>query len=272
MVSYTRRTVLAALTGVGLAGCTSITGSDPPSENELPDQCPTSLDLDVEWPRDLDTNSVEEFVIAYEEGYLTEEYTDSQFTSVDVSTRLDQDLPRFLRGFPPNLSGEFHMTVHSGGGIVSQEMILEALKVDLDGIPVDENRINVIESPLPDEPEYVPIDEVEYQQLRQILQTAADSGIGEGQTSAESEMKRYVELIADLPPSATLDDAFNTGAYFDVNGTPVLLVIETRADSVADFRTTAQYYVTEHVVRRTDEQNRSPRDGPVVECRLPNRG
>lgn len=30
-----------------------------------------------------------------------------------------------------------------------------------------------------------------------------------------------------------------------------------------------QYYVSEYVIRRTEDENKSPRDGTTVECRLP---
>lgn len=70
MVSHTLHTVLAALSGICLAGCTSITDPAAQDEDELPDQCPTSLDLDVEWPREITTESAAEFVAEYEEAYL----------------------------------------------------------------------------------------------------------------------------------------------------------------------------------------------------------
>lgn len=54
----TRRAPLATLAGVALSGCTNITDRGPPSEYELPNECPTSLNLDVNWPRELDADAV----------------------------------------------------------------------------------------------------------------------------------------------------------------------------------------------------------------------
>ncbi|MDZ5813347.1 hypothetical protein U4E84_18620, partial [Halorubrum sp. AD140] len=124
---------------------------------------------------------------------------------------------------------------------------------------------------LPDDPEYISVDEVEDPKLQEILKSAADSGYGEYTTSSTSEMERYTELVETLSSSASLNENLQPGAYFDVKGTPVLLIIETRVDSVSVFGdpVTVQYYVTEYVIRRTDEENESPQDGTVVECRLP---
>ncbi|WP_144921327.1 hypothetical protein [Halorubrum salsamenti] len=255
MTSHTRRAVLATLTSVGLAGCITSDDSEPPSEDELPDQCPTSLDLDVPWPRDIYIRSVRgfvtryeavgEFVTAYEEAYQVEKYAQLRFKSGDFSTRLNQD--------PEKVADGFHVTVSYSGSVYTEMTLdLEASKVDSDGIPKDTSRID--------------IDEIEDQKLQEVLKSAADTGYEEYITSSTDH---YRQLIENLPPDASPNDS-RTGAYFDVNGTPVLLVIYPHGGSVADYPwTPVQYYVTEYVIRRTSGENESPRDGTVVECRLP---
>lgn len=262
MSSHTRRAVLATLTTVGLAGCATRGDSDSSSENELPYNCPTSLNLDVEWPRDLDRASVEQFVTAYEEAYLTRDV--SKYDSASINVDVDS---------PKKISDGFNVPVSFKGGIKHNDMFLDAFEVDSDGIPKDEDMIDVSKNELPANPEYVPIDEIEDQNLRQILTSAAESGIGEGQINYPSEMDRYLELISELPSDVSFDDEFKTGAYFDVDGSPVLLVISIGHSATSDYYGTAQYHVTEHVVRRLDaedpKKDGSPQDGTVVECRPP---
>lgn len=272
VTSHTRRAVLATLTSVGLAGCVTSDDSEPPSEDELPDQCPTSRDLDVEWPRGIYTNSVRgfvtgyepvgDFVTTYEESYLVDEHT-TKLESASFNVEQGQR--------PDKVADGFHVTVSYTGSVSHREMLLDALKLDSDGIPEDEHRVDVIESALPDDPEYISIDEVENHKLREILKSAANSGYGEYTISSGFEAKQYAELISTLPPDASLNENFQPGAYFDINGTPVLLITETRVSHVSDILdpVTVRYYVSEYVIRRTTEENVSPEDGTVVECRLP---
>ena len=272
MSSQTRRAVLATLTSAGLAGCVTSADSEPPSEDELSDQCPTSLDLDVEWPRDIYTRSVEgfvtryeavsEFVRTYEEAYLVEEYTETQFHSVGFSVELDQT--------PNKLADGFHVTVSSAGaGGVSDYLEMQAFEIGPDGIPKDGHGINLDERAVPNDPEYMSVDEIEDQRLKEVLKSAADSGYEQFKTSPTA---RYEELIENLPPNASLSSRRRV-AYFEVNGTPVLLVIDMLGGNSIDGISVGpvQYYVTEYVIRRTSEENESPRDGTVVECRLPER-
>lgn len=276
MNSHTRRAVLATLTSVGLAGCVSFDDSDPPSEEELPDQCPTSADLDVAWPHDIYTRSmkgfvtgyesVSDFVKAYEEAYLVERYTDHQFESYSFSTELDQT--------PNKLADGFHVTVTSeGGGSVDRYLVVEAFKLGPDGVPKNGREIDLDEGEVPNNPEYISVDEIEDQILQSVLQSAADSGYKSHRTAHRSSVgdtNRYEELIEELPPNASLNDR-RVGAYFDVNGTSVLLIISEHGGAAIDLGTPifAQYYVTEYVIRRTDEEDKSPRNGRVVECRHP---
>ena len=271
MTSHTRRAVLVTLTSVGLAGCTTSGDSEPPSEDELPDQCPTSLDLGVEWPRDIYTRSVEgfvtryeavgEFVTAYEEAYQVERHADTQFHSPSIFVELDQT--------PDKVADGFHVTVTYGGSVsIEDYILLEAIEVDSDGIPKYDQRIQIDESAVPDDPEYIPISEIEDQELQEVLKSAADSAYRKHRTSPTT---RYEELIENTSPNTSLNNRYPPGIYFDVDGTPVLLIINVRGAAVKDFGKSdpVQYYVTEYVIRRTVDENKSPRNGTVVECRYP---
>ena len=281
MSSYFRRTVLATLTGIGLTGCMTRSDAESPNESDrsdsespsgdgeptireiearLPDECSKSLDLDVQWPQELDTDTVGGFVVDYEEAYLVKEYTDTRFHSLDFSVELEQTPNKLDRGF--------HLTVRSAGaGSVDDHLHIQAFEVGSDGIPEAEQNMRIDESVVPDDPEYIPIDEVEDQILHAVLQLAADTGYENHRTAFTP---RYEELLDNLPPNASLNNR-RMGTYFDVNGTYVLLVIDRQGDSSIDGVDVGpiQYYVTEYVVRRTDEENESPEDGTVVECRIP---
>lgn len=269
VTSHTRRAVLATLTSVGLAGCTTSGDSEPPSEDELPDQCPTSHNLNVQWPRDLDPGPVRgfvsgyeavgDFVMAYEEAYQVEQKAETQFHSPSISVELDQT--------PNKVANGFHVTVTYGASVsIEDYILLEAFEVNSDGIPKEGQRVD--ESEVPDDPEYIPIAEIEDQRLQEVLKSAANSGYGEDHTSPTG---RYTQLIESHSANASLNNEYPQGIYFDVNGTPVLLIITERGGAAEDYGKSdpIQYYVSEYVVRRTDEENESPQDGTVVECRPP---
>lgn len=281
MPSYSRRTVLATLTGIGLTGCITRSDSESPNEGErsdsespsgdgeptmreiearLPDECSKSLDLDVQWPQEFDADTVGGFVMDYEEVYLVEEYTETRFHSLDFSVELEQTPDKLNRGF--------QLTVRSAGaGRVDDHLHIQASKVGSDGIPEAEQNMRIDESVVPDDPEYISINEVEDQILHAVLQLAADTGYENHRTAFTP---RYEELLDNLPANASLSDR-RMGAYFDVNGTYVLLVIDRQGGNSLDGIDVGpiQYYVTEYVIRRTDEESESPEDGAVVECRIP---
>lgn len=267
MTSHTRRAVLVALTSVGLAGCTTSGDSEspsedgqPPSEDELPNQCPTSLDLDVQWPRELDADVVGEFVMDYEEAYLVER-NQSEYDSVNFSVKMDQN--------PDKVADGFHVTVaYTGSATTERYLDLEAFEVDSDGIPKERNGADIDESVIPDNIEYISIDEVEDQNLHEVLKSAADSGSGESSTSHTDQ---YTQLIEAQSPNASFNNGYPSGAYFDVNGTPILLLTYEEGGYVSDWGEwrPVQYYVTKYVIRRNSGENESPQDGTVVECRLP---
>ncbi|WP_147587221.1 hypothetical protein [Halorubrum lipolyticum] len=196
----------------------------------------------------------------YEEAYLVEEYTDTRFHSLDFSVELEQTPNKLARGF--------HLTVKSAGaGSVDDYLHIQASEVDSNGIPEAEQNMRIDESVVPEEPEYISIDEVEDQILHAVLQLAADTGYENHRTAFTPQ---YEESLDNLSPNASLNDR-RMGAYFDVNGTYVLLIIDRQGGNSIDEIDVGpiQYYVTEYVIRRTDEENESPEDGTVVECRIP---
>jgi hypothetical protein len=286
--SHTRRAILASFSGIALAGCTgpsesgtSSEGESPsesgittenespgesgtPNEDELPEGCPTSLDLDVRWPRELDADTVGEFVTAYEEAYYLRELrgsgSKSRFYSADVSAYINED--------PTQIDTGYEVTVIFEGYSEDPTMFLKAYEVDSEGIPKAEDH-NIKESRLPKDSEYVSIEEVEDQRLREILESAAESGTAKSDFIYDgAEIERYAELIANLSSAVSLigDNGGNELGYFDVNGTGVLLEIDIGLVH-ADFGGEYRYYVTEYVVRRAEST--SPEDGELLECRLP---
>ncbi|WP_424013692.1 hypothetical protein ACOZ35_11340 [Halorubrum xinjiangense] len=268
MVSHTRRTVLAALASVGLAGCTSITNPDAQDEDELPDQCPTSQDLDVGWPRDLTTESAAEFVTEYEEAYLSEqEQGDSEFVAFNIDIQLNQGVSRFFRGFSPYLTGGFRITVNSRGSVEHHVLKLTAVEANPDGTPKYPDDPYVPEDSLLEDPDFIPIDEIMDQRLRATLKRAADPGAQTTRVTSTSEIERYADLVGNLPTKSSSED--NRVAYFDVDGTLVVLIAKWKGGGVGLWKGSAHYYVTENVVWRNDEEDGAPRDGTLVECRPP---
>lgn len=74
-----RRALLAsfAVGTISVGGCLSSPGSN--DREQLPDDCPTSQDVGVEWPRDLDESRVESFIERYEETYYRQHVIDTLF-------------------------------------------------------------------------------------------------------------------------------------------------------------------------------------------------
>ena len=276
MTSHTRRAVLASLTSAGLAGCTASSDSEPPSEDELPEQCPTSQNLDVQWPRDIYTPSVrgfvtgyeelEKFVTAYEEAYLVKKAGQPQYQSGDFN--VDADL------HPKRVADGFLMAVSYTGAIHTQDhLVLQAFRVDSEGIPTD--GLCVDKSYVPDDLEPISVEEVQNQKIQHILKTAAKSGSRRDRAGFTSQFRQFLD---DPPPNASLHDVGRSGVYanllgiyFDVDGTLVLVFIDIEPGSVGDIfdPVPVKYYVTEYVIRRSEKENEPARDGTVVECRPP---
>jgi|GEM_PF-6643074 len=247
-----RRALLVATgaTAATLAGCTdALPGGDT---RELPESCPTSQDLDVEWPRELDSETVTSFLEAYEGVYYREEVVayepESQVDSYGLSEHVSEG--------PTPVDGGYEATLSGSGGIYRPTLNVGARTADA-----------------PEGADIVPIDEVDDETLREVLQTAAESGEAEDHIEPPGEkVDRHIELVASLssdfePPSAPGESGT---AYFDVDGTTVELTLQANQFH-GDYWWTARYYVDENVVWRVEmsgEESPNPRaEGKLLECR-----
>jgi hypothetical protein len=259
-----RRRTLLALVGAGtasLAGCSTTDrdgtggeptpGTDTPEADEstpLPEECPTSQDIDVEWPTDVDPGAVESFVEDYERVYYREEVVE-----YEPQSRLDSyELAGSVSG-PPNKSGDGWVVAYSGsGGIYRPTLAMDA---------------TVTEPPEGVEP--VPVGEIDDEPLTAMLEDAAETGEAELYVEPPGEkVEQYLDLLASL--SGEFDGLSGRGdsdsLHVDVDGTTVELSV-TATNFHGDYWWDAWYYVDEHVVRRTSDEEADPRDGELLECR-----
>lgn len=252
-----RRALLSAV-GAGtlsLAGCVTridsgaATGrSDEPTE--LPEECPTSQGLDVEWPEDLDASTVESFVEEYEHVY----YRDV-VVAYEPESQLDSyDLAGSVTEPPREVADGWTLEYRGGGGVYTPTLLLEATA-----------------SEPPAGTDAVPADEIDDEALIETLEEAADSG--EAQLHVDSpgeEVDRYLELLASIaedfegPSGPGQSDVL----YVDVDETSIALEV-TATNFHGDYGWTAWYYVDGRVVRRTNDEDTDPRDGELLECRSP---
>jgi hypothetical protein len=246
----TRRAVLATA-GAGalaLAGCTALGGSDGESA-DLPEDCPTTQDLGVDWPRELDRETVASFVETYENEYYREvvvEYEpSSQVDSYGLSADISDEPTETGDGYEVGLSGS--------GGVYTPTLNLGATTAEP-----------------PADADVVPVSAVEDGTLRRVLTDAAEKGDADHHVDRPGEtVDRYIDLVTSL--SAEFDaptgrDESGT-AYFDVDGTAVELTVAANSFH-GDYWWGAQYYVDEHVVWRV-ENSENPKNGTLVECRPP---
>lgn len=256
-----RRRLLAGLGAVAIAGCTepteSTAGSPTPSPThtatpsptpDLPADCPTTTGLDVEWPAELDASSAGSFVRDYEEAYYREVVVE-----YEPESRVDSYELGVAQSGPPLTSGEgFEVEVSGSGGVYRPTLRLTA---------------SVSAAPAGVEP--VPASEIEDDLLGDLLAEAAETGDADRHVDAPGEeVDRYVDLLASLseefePLSSPGDE---DSLSVDVDGT----VVELEAQATrfhGDYWWTAYYYVDEHVLRRTDDEETDPREGELVECR-----
>ena len=262
MTSHTRRAVLVSLASVGLAGCTASGNSQPPSEDELPDQCPTSQNLDVQWPQNLNADAVADFAKRYEVAYRSHN-SDLQppWSSSSYSARVEQE--------PERVADGYRVTLVVSADVYEASGSLNAYEVDSDGIPKITDRLE--SSDLPGDPTYVPIEEVDDQLLRGLLESAAVNRF-EADSVDDSKIEQYSELIAALSPDASTIESSSGGpeyAYFDVEGTPVLLEFRIATSDGGLWEEEILYYVTEYAVRRTESTDSAPENGKLIECRSP---
>jgi len=225
------------------------TASDGTTEpTALPDDCPTTQDLNVEWPTELDGESVETFVEAYEEAYYREVVVE-----YEPETRLDEYGLAGSVGEGPQRAGDGWVLTYSGsGGVYRPGLFLSAETADA-----------------PEGAEVVSADEIEDETLTEVLTTAAEAGEAEDRVERReaAEVTRYLDIFESLSDDFDLSGPGDSDVlYVDVDGTVVAL--EVTADNFhGDYWWTARYYVDEQVVRRTEGEDTDPRDGELVECR-----
>ena len=187
-MDLSRRTLFAATAvgAVGTAGCldgafggtdgerspTDDEVSPTPTDRELPDGCPTTQDLDVEWPAELTDGSVERFVEAYENAYYREAVVDYEpITMVD-----EYGLAASVSDGPVTVDGGYEVALSGGGGVYEPGLHLQAEPADP-----------------PAGADVVPVGEVSDDTLRGVLETAAAGG--EAETRVRRPRERVDELI-----------------------------------------------------------------------------
>lgn len=256
-----RRTLLAAgaAAAASAAGCLDdSTGDGPeedspsatptPTEREPPEDCPTTQNLDVEWPDDLDAAAAESFVEAYENAYYREVVVDYEPESMVDEYGLEAG----VTDGPTAVDDGYQLAISGSGGVYQPTLHLDA----------------TVANP-PTGADVVAFNEVEDDTLRDVLETAAATGEAEHHVDTPGDpVDRYIELVASLSDDfAPLDGPGDEDtAYFDVDGTTVELTVQ--ADRFhGDYRWGARYYVDDHVVWRVDDAEGGPRDGDLLECR-----
>lgn len=257
-----RRTLLASVAGLALAGCTGSgegdgqeTGgtADPTSEeaddSAHPADCPTTQGLDVRWPSTLDTHTVASFLEIYEHRYYRDVVVE-----YEPESRLDEyALSVSIEDGPRRVDGGFEATLSGGGGVYRPTLHLTA---------------TVAEPPA--EPEPVPMSEIETPAIRDFLAEAVGAGEAEHHVEppgdlVEEHLQRFETAAEDFSLTGRGDeDAF----HVDMNGTTVELVAE--ADSFhGDYWWTARYYLDEDVLWRSADAESTPRAGQLLECQSP---
>lgn len=257
-----RRALLAgaAAAGGSVAGCLGYGAGDGdgdpgPDGDDLPDGCPTTQGLDVEWPEELASEAVATFVEAYDEAYVRE--VDVGF---EAASRLDEyDLSGGVVGEPTERGDGYVVEVQGGGGVYHPTLHLEAAVADP-----------------PDGAGVIPHDEFDDARVRRVLEAAVESDGGrdgendEASTLVEdgAQIDRYLDLFESLDEGFDAPEGPGDSAtlYVDVDGTVVELSVD--ADSFhGDYWWEARYYVDERVLRRATDPDAAPRDGELLECR-----
>ncbi|MEF8807619.1 hypothetical protein [Natronomonas sp.] len=246
-----RRTLLAGLGAVVIGGCTEsslpdgLGGNDTETEPDLPEECPVTQDLDVEWPESFDAETAESFVEAYENVYYREVVVE-----YEPETRLDSyDLGVHSEGVQSAGDG-YEVKVSGNGGIYRPDLLFDAHRED---DPADAERVAA--------------SEIGDEWLRNLLETAATEGEAAAQVRHGPDVDRYIDLLdshfESYDPHESRGDSRTL--YFSVDGTPVEVDV-TASTLHGDYWWSATYYVDEHVVYRAEEE-RPPKDGELLECR-----
>ncbi len=244
MERFTRRETLIAAGVVAVAGCTGLASNG----DDLPEDCPTTQDLGVDLPDDLNPETVESFVTTYEDTYVREvvqEYeSESQLDSYEVVVSTLES--------PISEDDGYVVPVEGTGAVYRPTLDLEATVSDP-----------------PAGADVVSLNKVEDNQLRMVLEEAAEQGEAKHHVDRPGErVDEYVELLASLSPN--IDKITSRGdsetAYFEVGETVVELKIHA-SNYHGDVGWTARYFVGEHVVWRARGTDEDPRNGELLECR-----
>lgn len=217
------------------------------AEKNLPDGCPTTQNLDVDWPDELDETTAKEFLLAYENAYYREVVVDyepeSKLDEYSLGVALVGSLSQTAEGWTAEVSG--------GGGIYRPTLSLTATTADP-----------------PAGADVVPVSEFDDDRLTRLLEAAAETGEAEDFIDNPGPaVDRSVGILA----SASEDFEWLEGPgdsdslYVDVDGTTVKLTAQA-TNFHGDYMWTAWYYVDGHVVRRTTDEKADPRNGQLLEC------
>lgn len=217
----------------------------PEDEEELPEDCPTSQDLGVEWPVHLDETSVTMFVEAYEERYYPRVAFDAEPPSRYGS--VGSMIPRIE-----------NVTEAEGGWRVQFSGTLGVNRVTLD--------LKATRSEPPEEAEVISRSEFDDERLNELLDEAAKTGEAELYIGAE-EVDAYVDRFDNLSAGFDVSSAEPQDSLY-VQGDGLTIEVEVRLFRYhADHGWNAWYYVDEHEVWRSGEKDVEPRDGQLLECR-----
>ncbi len=251
----TRRRLLAALGGVATAGCTTSrnSGTDSPEtstpdESELPEECPTTQNLGVEWPSELDSESVESFVESYEAAYYREKVVEYEPKSMVDSYELDGLVVEGSSEVGDGYTAEYD----GGGGIYRPTLHLIGTVTDQ-----------------PENVDIVPASDIDDETVSNLLTDAAETGDAAEHIDDPGErVDEYIELLASLSADfeGLTGPSDSDTLYVDVDGTTVKLTAQTNSFH-GDYWWNAWYYVDENVVRRTTEEETDPQEGELLECR-----
>jgi hypothetical protein len=258
MRRFDRRTVLAGIGTLSVAGC--IDASSPenasetpdapgPQHGSLPEACPTTRDLGVEFPDELTPETVESFVEAYEHVYYREIVVRYEPESRVDAYRLDGGV---MDGSREEDDG-YVVTYSGSGGIYRPTLLLGA---------------TATEAPADSEP--IPRADIHDDRLRGLLEEAAEDPESEPELHVDipgSDVEQYLERFESLSDTFELSSPGDSDVlYVDVDGTTVEVTV-TATQFHGDYWWTARYYVDEHVVWRAEGADADPRDGELLECR-----
>lgn len=247
-----RREVLTLIAGGGsiaLSGCLESVGDgngDGPND-ELPDECPVSETLGLDWPEQLYEDIVASFIEQYEAEYLRE--VEIGFEPV---TRYDSyGIEVDGRSITEREDG-FEMRIDSGGPILTPNLDLIATVTDP-----------------PDGVEPVAIEDLENDLAKQVISDAIEEGEAANKLHHGPEVEGFLDHVDELspdfePPESQTEEA---SVYVEANDSIIELTI--RPDGFhGDWWLTAWYYIDDHVLWRTTQEDEAPRDGELLECRL----